>query len=326
MNASRIALLRACACLLAGCAGCAAAQPAYPVRPIRFIIPFPPGGSTDPVGRYVASKLTDRLGQQVIVDNRPGGNTVIGVEAASRATPDGHTILWVGATQFSIPSLIPNLPFSLTRDFAGVGTIGKSRVVLVVHPSVPAQSVQELVALAKSKPGDLKFGSSGFGSNPHLHGELFRLTTVVDLRHIPYKGSGPLSSDLLGGRVEMAFQVPITVIPFINGGKLRALALTGDQRLAPLPQVPTFNEVGMNNFGMRGITGIVAPAKTPRPILDRLSRELAAVMTSGDAAEYMAKQGAEPFINDAAQTDAVLREEVVRYAKLIKDAGIKFTP
>lgn len=326
MKASHIPLRQACACLIAGCAGAATAQPAYPVRPIRFIIPFPPGGSTDPVGRYVASRLTDRLGQQVIVDNRPGGNTVIGVEAALRSTPDGYTVLWVGATQFSIPSLMPNLSFSLTRDFAGVGTIGKSRVVLVVHPSVPVQSVHELVALAKARPGDIKFGSSGFGSNPHLHGELFRLTTAIDLRHIPYKGSGPLSSDLLGGRVEMAFQVPITVIPFIQGGKLRPLALTGEQRLAPLPQVPTFNEVGLQNFGMRGITGIVAPVKTPRPVVDRLSRELAAVMTSGDAAEYMAKQGAEPFVNDAAQTDVVLREEVARYAKLIKDAGIRFTP
>lgn len=326
MNASRIVLRRVCACLLAAYAGQTAAQQTYPIRPIRFIIPFPPGGSTDPVGRYVASKLTDRLGQQMIVDNRPGGNTVIGVEAASRATPDGYTLLWVGATQFSIPSLIPNLPFSLTRDFAGVGTIGKSRVVLVVHPSVPAQTVQELIALAKAKAGDIKFGSSGFGSNPHLHGELFRLTTGIDIRHIPYKGSGPLSNDLLGGRVEMAFQVPITVISFINGGKLRALALTGEQRLAPLPQVPTFNEVGLQNFGMRGITGIVAPAKTPRPVLDKLSRELAAVMTSPDAADYMAKQGAEPFINDAAQTDVILREEVSRYAKLIKDAGIKFQP
>lgn len=304
----------------------ALAQPSYPIRPIRFIIPFPPGGSTDPMGRYVAGRMSDRLGQQIIVDNRPGGNTVIGVEAASKATPDGHTILWVGATQFSIPSLIPNLPFSLLRDFAGVGTIGKSRVVLVVHPSVPAQSMQELIALAKAKPGEIKFGSSGYGSNPHLHGDLFRITTGIDIRHIPYKGSGPLSTDLLGGRVEMSFQVPITVIAFINGGKLRALAVTGEQRMAPLPNVPTFNELGMTGFGLRGITGIVAPAKTPRAAIDRLSQELAAVMSSPEAGEFMAKQGAEPFVNDARQTDAILREEVARYAKVIKDAGIKYQP
>jgi len=326
MTSYRISPRIVAACLLAACTANAFAQQSYPTRPIRFIIPFPPGGSTDPVGRYVAGKLTDRLGQQVIVDNRPGGNTVIGVEAASKATPDGYTMLWVGATQFSIPSLIPNLPFSLLRDFAAIGTIGKSRVVLVVHPSVPAQTMSELVALAKAKPGEIKFGSSGFGSNPHLHAEFFRLLNGIDIRHIPYKGSGPLSTDLLGGRVEMAFQVPITVITFITGGKLRALALTGEQRMAPLPQVPTFHELGVPNFGMSGVTGIVAPAKTPRSAIDKLSRELAAVMSSPDAAEFMAKQGAEAFVNDAKQTDAILRDEVARYAKVIKEAGIKYQP
>lgn len=326
MTSYRIAPRIVAACVLAAWAGSSFAQQNYPVRPIRFIIPFPPGGSTDPMGRYVAGKLTERLGQQIIVDNRPGGNTVIGVEAASKATPDGYTMLWVGATQFSIPSLIPNLPFSLLRDFAAIGTIGKSRVVLVVHPSVPAQTMPELVALAKAKPGEIKYGSSGFGSNPHLHGEFFRLLNGIDIRHIPYKGSGPLSTDLLGGRVEMAFQVPITVISFITGGKLRALALTGEQRMAPLPQVPTFLELGVPNFGMSGVTGIVVPVKTPRGAIDKLSRELAAVMSSPDAAEFMAKQGAEPFVNDAKQTDVILREEVARYAKVIKEAGIKYQP
>jgi len=302
------------------------AQQSYPVRPIRFIIPFPPGGSTDPMGRFVAGKMSDRLGQQVIVDNRPGGNTVIGVEAASKATPDGYTILWVGATQFSLPSLMQNLPFGLIRDFAGVGTIGKSRVVLVLHPSVPVQTMQDVIALAKAKPGQLKFGSSGYGTNPHLHGELFRLMTGIDMLHVPYKGSGPLSTDLLGGRVELSFQVPITVISFINSGKLRAIAVTGEQRLNALPQIPTFTEVGLPNFGMRGITGIVTNTKVPRGAVDRLSKELAAAVSSPEAAEFMAKQGAEPFVNDAKQMDAILREEVARYAKLIKEAGIKFQP
>jgi tripartite-type tricarboxylate transporter receptor subunit TctC len=184
------------------------------------------------------------------------------------------------------------------------------------------QSVQELIALAKAKPGELKFGSSGYGSNPHLHAELFRLVTGTDIRHIPYKGSGPLSTDLLGGRLEMAFQVPITVITFITGGKLRALAVTGEQRLNALAQTPTFTEEGLANFGLPGITGIVTNAKAPRVAVERLSRELAAVVASPDAADFMVKQGAEPFVNDARQTTVIVREEVARYAKVIKAAGI----
>lgn len=316
----------ACACLLAVAAVEGTAQQNYPVRPIRFIIPFPPGGSTDPMGRYVAGKLTDRLGQQVVVENRPGANTIIGTEVAARATPDGYTIFWAGSTLFSTASLIPNLSFNAVRDFAGVGTIGKSRAVLVVHPSVPVQSVQELIALAKAKPGQVKYGSSGHGTNTHLNGELFRLVTGADVRHIPYKGSGPVTTDLLGGRIEMSFQVPITVIPFIGAGKLRPLALTGETRLGALSQVPTFTEIGMPGFGLQSVTGIVVPVKTPRPLVHRLSAELTAVIGAPDTADFMAKQGAEPFVSNAEQTDAVIREEIAKYAKLIKDAGITYQP
>ena len=326
MRSSRIALPTLSACLLALWAGNAAAQPSYPVRPIRFIIPFPPGGSTDPMGRFVASKLTERIGQQVIVENRPGGNTVIGNDVAAKATPDGYTMLYTGASFFSTATLIPNLPYDTLRDFTGVGTIGKSRSVLVVHPSVPVQSVQELIALAKAKPDEIKYGSSGHGTNTHLNGELFRLQTGVAIRHIAYKGSGPVTTDLLGGRIEMSFQVPITVIPFISAGKLRPLAQTGEPRLKALPQVPTFGEIGMPGFGLQAVTAISMPAKTPRANVNKLSAELAAVISAPETAEFMVKQGAEPFLGNPQQADAVIRAEVAKYAKLIKDAGITFQP
>lgn len=304
----------------------AAAQQAYPTRPIRFVTPFPPGGSTDPMARFVASKLTDRLGQQVIVENRPGANTVIGTELVARATPDGHTMLYVGAAFYGITALIPNLPFNTLRDLAAVGTMSKSRSVLVVHPSLPVQSLQELVALAKAKPGQIKFGSSGHGTTAHFNGELLRLAKDIDIRHIPYKGSGPLSTDLLAGRIEIAFQVPITVVAFIGAGKLRPLVHTGDTRLAALSQVPTFTELGMPGFGVNSISAVAVPAKTPRRVVDRLSTELAAIIGAPETAEFMAKHGAEPFISTPEQASAVFREEVARYTKVIKAMGIAYQP
>jgi len=326
MKMCRIVVVSALACFWTLAAVSAAAQQNYPVRPIRFIIPFPPGGSTDPMGRFVAGKLTERLGQQVIVENRPGGNTVIGMEVAARATPDGYTMVWSSSTLFSMVSLIPNLPFNALRDFVGMGTISKGRSVLVVHPSVPVQSVQELIALAKAKPGQIKYGSSGHGTNTHLNGEIFRLQTGVDIRHIPYKGSGPVTTDLLGGRIEMSFQVPITVIPFINAGKLRPLAVNGEGRLPALAQVPNFAEIGMSGFGLTSITGISMPSKTPRPHINKLSAELTASLSTPETADFMAKQGAEPFINNPVETDAVIRSEIARYAKVIKEAGITYQP
>ncbi|HZN24507.1 MAG TPA: tripartite tricarboxylate transporter substrate binding protein [Burkholderiales bacterium] len=320
-----IAIARGVSLVLLFCAtGLVFAQQPYPNRPIRYIIPYPPGGSTDPMGRFIAARLTERLGQQVIVDNRPGGNTVIGTDALARATPDGHTIGWMGAAFFSTPSLIPNLPYNTLRDFVGVATIGKARIVLVVHPSVPANNVQDVIALAKAKPGQLNFASSGVGTNTHLSGELFKLVTGANIVHIPYKGSGPATTDLLGGRVQMSFQVPITVIPMINTGKVRPIAVTGETRLAALSQVPTFAEAGLPGYGLTGVTGIAAPAKTPRDRIARINREVAAILATPSTEEFLAKQGAEPFISTPEQATAVLKEEMARYAKIIKDAGIKF--
>jgi tripartite-type tricarboxylate transporter receptor subunit TctC len=316
---------------LARAALCAAMLPAmaqqnYPVRPVRYIIPFPPGGSTDPMGRFIANKLTERWGQTVVVDNRPGGNTVIGTEVLARAAPDGYTIGWAGASMFSTPALIPTLPYDVLKDFAAVATISTGRSVLVVHPTVPANNLQEFIALVKSKPGEFNFGSSGVGTNTHLSGELFNQMAGTKMIHIPYKGSGPVTTDLLAGRVQLSFQVPITVIPFVNAGRLRAIAVSGESRLAAMPNVPTYGEAGMPGFGLTSVTGIVAPARTPRPILGRINTEVAAVLAQPATTEFMAKQGAEPFTSTPEQAAVVIREEVARYAKIIKAAGIVYKP
>jgi tripartite-type tricarboxylate transporter receptor subunit TctC len=306
--------------------GAAVAQQTYPTRPIRYIVPYPPGGSTDPMARMIAGKLTDRLGQQVIVDNRPGGNTIIGTEVAAKSAPDGYTILWAGPALFSGPSLFAKLPYDVLRDFTGVATLGKIHSVLVVHPSVPVNTVKELIALAKAKPGLLNYAHSGAGTNLHISGELFNLMAGTKIQAIPYKGSGPLLTDLLGGRVDLSFQIPISVVAQITSGKLRAIAITGDNRLPALPQVPTFAEAGVAEYGLTGVSAIAAPSKTPQTALDKLAGEIATILAMPDTIEYFAKQGGEPFVSTAAQATAVIREQVARYTKIIKEAGIKYEP
>jgi tripartite-type tricarboxylate transporter receptor subunit TctC len=312
--------------VLAAAVAGAAEQP-YPSKPVRYILPYPPGGSTDPMARFICGKLSELWGRSVVVDNRPGGNTVIGTEALVRATPDGYTIGWAGASLFSTPSLLPSLPYDALKDLVGVATVAKQRVVLVLHPSVAANNLKELIALAKAKPGELNFASSGHGTNTHLSGELFKLVTGVNITHIPYKGSGPATTDLLGGRVQMSFQIPITVIPMINTGKLKPIALTGDSRLPALPQVPTFTEAGLPGYGLTGVTGIVAPAKTPRAIRTKIAKDVAEILSTPSAGEFLAKQGAEPFITTSPDDlTAVLKQEIARYGKIIREAGIKFEP
>ncbi len=325
MNVSYL-IARVVPVLLLATAGAAIAQQAYPVRPVRYIIPFPPGGSTDPMGRMIATRLTERWGQSVVVDNRPGGNTVIGTEVLARAQPDGYTFGWAGASMFSTPSLMPNLPYDVLRDFAAVATISKARNILVVHPTVPANNLQEFTSMVKAKPGEFNFASSGVGTNTHLSGELFNQVTGTKMVHIPYKGSGPATTDLLGGRVQLSFQVPITVIPFINAGRLKPIAISGETRLAALPQVPTFTEAGLPGFGLTSVTAIVAPAKTPRAIRGKIANDLAVILAMPATHDFMAKQGAEPFISTPEQTTAVIKDELARYSKIIKEAGITHQP
>lgn len=305
----------------------ASGQDAYPSRPVRYILPYPPGGSTDPMARFICAKLSEIWGQSCVVDNRPGGNTVIGTLALVNATPDGYNIGWSGASMFSGPSLLPSLPYDVTKDLTGIATIAKQRVVLVVHPSVPVKNVQELIAAAKAKPGALNFASSGHGTNTHLSGELFKLETGVNITHIPYKGSGPATQDLLAGRVQMSFQIPITVIPMIAQNKLRAIAITGESRLDALKDVPTFDEAGMPGHGLTTVTGMVAPAKTPRKILEKINDDIEKILSSPATKATFDKQGVEPYITTSPDDmTRVLKEQIERYRKIITSAGIKFQP
>lgn len=316
-----------CVALFAAINTVMAQQPgAYPNRPVRYIIPFPPGGSTDPMGRMIAGKLSERWGHSVVVDNRPGGNTVIGTELLARAAPDGYTIGWSGASMFSTPSLMPKLPYDVLKDFVGIATIATGRSVLVLHPSVPANNLQEFLALVKTKSGEFNFGSSGVGTNTHLSGELFNLIAGTKMVHIPYKGSGPVTTDLLAGRLQLSFQVPITVIPFINAGRLRGIAVSGEGRLAALPNVPSFAETGMAGFGLTSVTAMVAPAKTPQGIIKKINADVAAILAQPGTYELMNRQGAEPFTSTPERAAEVIREEVARYGKIIKGAGIKYSP
>jgi len=304
-------------------AGFASAQQAYPNRPIHFIVPFPPGGSTDPMARMAGGKLAEKWGQSVIVENRPGGNTIIGTEAVAKAAPDGYTILLVSFTFVTGPSLLPYLPYDTVKDFASVATIAKSRYVLVVHPTFPANNLQEFIALAKSKPGKLNYGSSGVGSGVHLAGALFDSVVGTKMQHVPYKGSGTLMPDLLGGQVELSFQIPISTINYIKSGRLKAIAITGEKRLPTLPQVPTFAESGLPGYQMVGWYGISAPAGTPKEIIEKMSREMAGILVMPDIDEYLARQGMEPFVSTPEEMTALVKSDIAKYAKLIKDANIK---
>ncbi|MPZ44947.1 MAG: tripartite tricarboxylate transporter substrate binding protein [Betaproteobacteria bacterium] len=318
----------AAAAIAAAAAAPALAQDKYPTRPVRYVLPYPPGGSTDPMARFICAKLSEVWGGETcIVDNRPGGNTVIGTQVLVNATPDGYNIGWSGSSMFSGPSLLPSLPYDVTKDLTGVATIAKQRVVLVVHPSVAAKNLKELIALAKAKPGALNFASSGHGTNTHLSGELFKLDTGVNITHIPYKGSGPATQDLLAGRVQMSFQIPITVIPMIAQGKLRPMAITGEGRLDALKDVPTFDEAGLPGYGLTTVTGLVAPAKTPRKILEKLNDDIEKILSSPSTKATFDKQGVEPYITTSPDDmSRVLKEQIARYAKIIKSAGIKFQP
>ena len=309
-------------CLLAGLGISAFAQPAYPTRAVRFITPFPPGGSLDPLTRMSAQKLSEKWGQPAIVENRPGGNSIIGTNAVAKAAPDGYTILVAGTPHVINPSLFPT-PYDALKDFAPIATIARSRQILVVHPSLPVNNVKELIALARARPGELNYGSSGTGNTNHLAGELFCVIAHVKMQHIPYKGAGPAIVDLLGGRLQLSFHVTISVMPHIKSGRLRPLAITGQTRATPLPQVPTFAEAGLPAFEISGWTGMFAPAGTPKYIIDSISGEMARILASHEIVEMLANQGLEPFISNPDEFAALLRSDGARFAKLIKDANIK---
>jgi tripartite-type tricarboxylate transporter receptor subunit TctC len=309
-------------------AGLALAGPAkaqdYPSKPIRLVVPFAAGGATDVLARLVGERLTASLGQQVVVDNRPGAGGNIGSDIVARAEPDGYTILMGAVGTHAInPSLYPKMPYDPVKDFAPVTLVASVPNVLVVNPEVPANSVQELIDLAKAKPGELNFASSGNGTSIHLSGELFKAMTGTDIVHVPYKGSGPAVTDLLGGQVQMMFDNMPSSLPHVKAGKLRALGVTSAKRSPALPEVPTIAEAGVPGYDATSWFGILAPAGTPEPVVTRLQGAIVQALGEPEMRQRMADLGAEPVGDTPAEFGQFITAELAKWAKVVNDAGVK---
>ena len=301
---------------LLGVVSTAAPGQGYPMRPVRLIVPFAPGGSTDVLGRMYAQKLTDALGQPVIVDNRAGGGTNIGAELVARSAPDGHALLMSSSTQAINVSLYPKLAYDFVKDFAAVAPLASSPSVLVAHPSLPVKSVKDVIALAKSRPGALTYASSGSGSTAHLAAELFKMSAGIDLVHIPYKGAGPALTDLIGGHVQLMFGFTAGALPFIQSGRLRPLAVTSERRLIDMPDLPTMREAGIKGYEVSVWYGVMAPAATPRDIVMRLNLETS--KAAADLSDRFAELGAYPLRSTPEQFTAFIREEIAKWAEVVK--------
>jgi tripartite-type tricarboxylate transporter receptor subunit TctC len=307
--------------LVLGLASVAHAQ-SYPAKPVRLIVPFAPGGSTDIVGRILAQKLNEMWGQPVLVDNRAGGSTVIGTELVAKAPPDGYTLLVTPAPFTIVPSLMKKLPYDPQKDFEPITLINTTPLVVVVHPGVPARSIKELIALAKSKPGALNYGSSGSGGSNHLAGELFNSMAGVKMVHIPYKGNAPALTDLVGGHVDVVFNGLTSALPFIKSGKLRALGVTSLNRSATLPQVPTLDEAGLKGFQAVAWNGLTAPARTSKEIVTKVNTDVLKVVRSPELVDKLKAEGSDPVGNSPEQYAKFLREEIVKWNKVIRAANI----
>ncbi|MGE0802615.1 MAG: Bug family tripartite tricarboxylate transporter substrate binding protein [Lautropia sp.] len=325
MSGTRRRLVAIAPALLAGgllpASGRAQSPQGFPSRALRIIVPYATGSSVDSLARLVGAKLSESLKHPVLVEPRPGANTMIGSEALVKSAPDGYTLLLVSTTHVLNGLLIPNLPYDTFKDFAPVATIASSELILVASPNVQATNVKELVALGKTR--QLSYATSSAGGPTHIAAELFSSLTGIKLTHVPYKGSGPAVTDLLGGHVDIGWTAPLSVIPHINAGKLKGIAISGDSRGPALPQVPTFSEAGLQGFDMRFWYALLAPAGTPREIVDKLSTEIAKILATPDMKEKLAAQGADPFISNPDQFAAVMRADSTRYEKVIKGANIK---
>jgi tripartite-type tricarboxylate transporter receptor subunit TctC len=312
------------ACALLWCAlGDAAAQSAYPVKPVRLIVPSSAGGGSDIVARTVAPKLAERLGQQIVVENRAGAGTMIGGEAAARAAPDGYTLLMGISTLATNPAIYRKVPYNALTDFAPISLVLSAPNILVVHPSLPVKTVKELIGFARAHPGQLNFASAGTGTNPHLCMELFLSMAKVKMVHIPYKGSAPAMIDVVAGQVPVSMATMLTGLPHVRAGRLRALGVSGAQRSAVAPDVPTISEAGVPGYEAVQWYGVLAPAQTPKEIVARLNRDLVAVLHSPEVKERFAAEGAEAAGNSPEAFARYLRSETEKWAKVARAAGIK---
>ena len=314
-------LARAAALSLVLAAGSALAQ-AWPTRPISLVVPFPPGGTTDVLARALGEKLAKSLGQPVVIENRPGAGATLGADYVAKSKADGYTLL-MGAVHHTIAtSVYKKLPYDFQKDFAPISTVAMVPNVLVVNAATPARDLAELVALAKAQPGKATYGSNGNGTAQHLIGTQFQNLTGTDLIHIPYKGSGPLATDLLGGQITMSFDTVTPVLPHIRSGKLRALAVTTGKRSPALPDVPTLDEAGLKGFNLGTWFGVLAPAATPKEVVSRLNADIVKIIESADFRKRMDDIGAGPVGNSPDQMASQIRDETEKFARLVKEAKV----
>jgi len=313
--------------LLAVCAGGALAQPpetGFPNRPLRYIVPFPPGGATDIVARIVAAGLTETIGQQVVIDNRAGAGGTVGAEIAARATPDGYTIFACNIASLAVsPALYRKLGYDPVADFSPIGLVGSNPNALAVHPPLPAKTVAEFIALAKSRPGQLNYASAGVGTSPQLSMELFKMRAGIDLVHVPYKGAGPALVDLMAGQVHAMFATVPSLLGSIRTGKVRALGVSSAERAPDLPDVPTIAESGMPGFEVISWQGLCTPAGAPKAVRARIGAALAKALDLPETRQRLAEQGVQPKPLTFEKYAAFIRAERAKWAKLVKDVGIK---
>jgi tripartite-type tricarboxylate transporter receptor subunit TctC len=309
--------------ILCALAALPAGAQSYPSRAVHIIVPFAAGGPADIYARFVGQRLQEALGQPFVVEDRPGGGSLIGTDAVAKSAPDGYTLLMMSNTHTVNESLISNKPFQLLRDFVPVAPVNYSDLVLVVHPSVPANTLKEFIALAKSKPHVLNYASSGPGTPYHMAGELFKAMAGLDIVHVPYKGSSGARTDVLGGQVQMMFDAITTMAPQVRSGKLKALGTTGKVRSPVLPEVPTVAEAGVPGYEATIWLGIMAPAGTPKPIVERLNAEIRKIVNSPEIREAWAKQGAAPMSMSTDEFGQYLREDIAKWAQVVKLSGAK---
>jgi tripartite-type tricarboxylate transporter receptor subunit TctC len=310
--------------IVAGFAATNAFAQAYPNKPIRLIVPFPPGGGNDVIARVVGQELSERFGQQVVIDNRAGGNGIVGLQALAQAAPDGYTIGVGAAGPMAVnPSLYEKLPYDPVKDFAPVTNLVIFPLLLVTHPSLPAKNTRELLALVKAKPGEIFYASPGSGNSGHLAGALFNSLAKVNITHVPYKGTGPAISDLLGGQVQLLFSSIPSVLAHVQQGRLNALAVGSAQRLRSLPDIPTIAESGVPGYEAYSWVGMIAPAHTPKEIVTRLNREIVDILKKKEVEEKLNQQGAIPVGDTPEQFAGYIKAEIKKWGTVVKSANIK---
>jgi len=316
-------MLRALLSFLAVALAAPALSQPYPSRTVRIVVPFAVGGPADIYARFIGAKLQDALGEPFVIEDRPGGGSIVGTEAVAKSAPDGYTLLMMSNTHTVNETLIPKKPFDLMRDLAPISGVNYSDLLMVIHPSVPANNLKEFIALARSQPGKLNYASSGPGTPYHMAGELFKAMAGVDIVHIPHKGSDQARTAILGGQVQMMFDAITTMAAHARAGKVRALASSGKTRSPVTPDVPTVTEAGVPGYETTIWLGLMAPVGTPKAVLEKLNREVNRIVNSPEVRETWAKQGAQPMGMSIDQFDKFLREDITKWAKVVKLSGAK---